>query len=256
MATSQNGWSAGDPSVLDKAFAVAGAAFPGGVRRGDVAAVLGYVAAQIHTRVEPLVSGWCWGYNYREVKGSNTSLSNHASGTAIDCNAPSHPLGVRGTFTTAQRAEIHNILAEAGNVVRWGGDYTGRVDEMHFEINAGAAAVKAVADRLKAPGPNNQTSAPPEDAMLAPAAVDDYVSVPCNGATALFISTAFTRTLRILGIAAVRDNDGSGNPAYTSVQPGLATVNPDQPGPIAIGPGCRVVQLRYSADHAFTVWCA
>jgi hypothetical protein len=25
--------------------------------------------------------------------------------------------------------------------VRWGGDYNGRVDEMHFEINAGQAAV-------------------------------------------------------------------------------------------------------------------
>jgi hypothetical protein len=84
---------------------------------------------------------------------------------------------------------------------------------------------------------------------------DDYVSVPCNGATALFISTGFGRRVQVLGAVGVRDNNGKGTPEYVQVGP-LKDVNPDQPGPIAVGPGCRVVQLRYSADHAFTVWCA
>lgn len=92
-------------------------------------------------------------------------------------------------------------------------------------------------------------------AIIAPAAEDDYISVPCNGKTLMFISTGFGRKVHVLGTAAVKDNNGQNTPAYTSIQ-GLETINPDQPGPIWIGPGCRVVQLRYQADHPFTVWCA
>jgi hypothetical protein len=255
MATSQNGWPAGDPAVLDKGFAAAGVTFPGGVRGGDVETVLGYVAAQFHARVEKLVPGWCWGYNYRPVKGS-TSLSNHASGTAIDCNAPNHPLGEKNTYSAAQRDEIHRILGEVSGVVRWGGDYDGRVDEMHFEINAGAAAVASAASKLPAHDPVSAKipTMIEDEPMLVPAAQDDYVSVPCNGATALFISAAFGRTVKVLTIAAVRDNNGQDTPAYTSIA-AVQDINPDQPGPIAVGPGCRVVQLRYSADHSFTAWC-
>lgn len=151
MATSQNGWPA-SPNRLDidvEPFEVVGAAaFPGGVRSGPVAAVLGYVARQVHARVEPLVDGWCWGHAYRDVTGTS-GLSNHASGTAVDINAPEHPIGATGTFTAAQVREIHEILAEVGRgVVRWGGDYTGRRDEMHFEINANTTAVAAAAARL------------------------------------------------------------------------------------------------------------
>lgn len=90
--------------------------------------------------------------------------------------------------------------------------------------------------------------------MLVPAAADDYVSIPCNGATSLYISTGFNRRVKLLGIAAVRDNNGTGTPAYTNMDPAV-DINPDQPGPITVGPGCRVVQLRYSADHSFTAWC-
>lgn len=95
-----------------------------------------------------------------------------------------------------------------------------------------------------------------EDVMIVKAAADDYVSVPCNGKTLLFVSTAFGRKVTILNIAAVKDNSGTNDPAYTTVQKGVRDINPDQPGPIAIGPGCRVVQVRYSADHDFTMWCA
>jgi len=164
VATSQNGWPASSDKRaigVDGAWSIRGAQFPGGVVAGPVATVLGYVADQFHQRVEPLVAGWCWGWAWRDIRGS-TGLSNHASGTAIDVNAPRHPLGATGTFTTSQRDSIHAILAEAGGVVRWGGDYTGRKDEMHFEINAGYAAVAALAARLKEddmPSPNDIWSA-------------------------------------------------------------------------------------------------
>lgn len=84
---------------------------------------------------------------------------------------------------------------------------------------------------------------------------DDYVSVPCNGLTSLYLSTGFGRKVKVLGVVGVRDNNGKGTPEYVKVGPAV-DINPDQPGPIPIGPGCRVVQLRYQADHAFSVWCA
>lgn len=150
MATSQNGWPASPDrrAIGVGEFRIAGVSFPGGVRIGWVSEVLGYVAREFHARVEPLVDGWCWGHAYRPVSGS-TGLSNHASGTAIDCNAPRHPIGQAGTFTAGQTGTIRRIVAEVGGgVVRWGGDYSGRRDEMHFEINAGVAAVAAAAARL------------------------------------------------------------------------------------------------------------
>jgi hypothetical protein len=48
-------------------------------------------------------------------------------------------------------AEIHRILAEVDGVVRWGGDYKNRADEMHFEIDAGQEEVARVAERLRQP---------------------------------------------------------------------------------------------------------
>lgn len=149
-ATSQNGWSAGSSSVVPlSTLSVGAATFPAGVRRGDVHVVLGYVARRFDREVEALVKGWCWGHSYRVISGS-TSLSNHSSGTAIDLNAPRHPLGRSGTFSAAQRSHIRSILGSCNGVVRWGGDYSGRKDEMHFEINVrpGDARLAALAKRI------------------------------------------------------------------------------------------------------------
>lgn len=147
MATSQNGWPVATAGQQDTST-VAGVTFPNGVLKGDVATVLHYVARRFHAEVEPLRAGWCWGWFVKIIVGS-TSISNHASGTAVDFNAPAHPLGAAGTFSTAKQAAIHRIIADCDGVVRWGGDYSGRKDEMHFEINKGAAAVKALATRIR-----------------------------------------------------------------------------------------------------------
>lgn len=165
LSTSQNGWSAGTTAQiggLDTSY-VPGTKvkLPQGVRKGDVATVLLYVASQFHKTVEPLHAGWCWGYNYRKISGS-ASLSNHSSGTAIDLNAPNHPMGARGTFSTAKVAAIRRILSFCEGVVRWGGDYTGRKDEMHFEIVKNAAAVAKLAKKIKtASAPKPTTPAKP-----------------------------------------------------------------------------------------------
>jgi hypothetical protein len=146
MALSQNGWSANDRSVITT-IPVPGGTLP--VREGAVAVVFEWLARRFNDDVEPLHWPGCWGYAERPIRGSTTTLSNHASGTAVDFNAPKHPLGKVGTYTSSQVRAIRRILTDAHGVIRWGGDYTGRRDEMHFEVNASAAAVAALARTLQ-----------------------------------------------------------------------------------------------------------
>jgi hypothetical protein len=86
-----------------------------------------------------------YGYNFRNVRGASAQLSNHASGSAIDINPEKHPLesgsgtGVSetgakavGTIPSGKVAGLRAKAAELG--LRWGGDYPGRKDEMHFEV--------------------------------------------------------------------------------------------------------------------------
>lgn len=154
MSTSQNGWP-----VIDRAKnpeKIATYTVPGTQVRlpllvGDAATCLLYVAERFHNEVEKLTAGWCWGFAARNVKGSTTVASNHSSGTAEDLNAPAHPLATLPTknFTAKQIAAVHKILADCDGVIRWGGDYSGRKDGMHFEINAGSAKVKALAIKIR-----------------------------------------------------------------------------------------------------------
>lgn len=141
---SYNNWPADTQRsrICVEPFSAAGVDFPGGVRRGDVATVLRYVAEQFNSHVEPLVNPGCWGYSFRQNRNAN-NLSCHSSGTAIDVNAPQHPNGIEASrnFTPAQIAAVHKILAsisELSEVVHWGGDWHApslRPDPMHFEIH-------------------------------------------------------------------------------------------------------------------------
>jgi hypothetical protein len=148
---SQNGWTA-SPDLALRPLVVNGIAFAPGIRDDDdVETVLRHVMEQFAARVEPLKSPGCWGWSYRANRNDPNSLSNHASGTAVDANAPAHPNGVptQQTFTLRQRGEVRAILAEVDNAVRWGGDYTHTPDAMHFEINVDAATLHAVAEHLR-----------------------------------------------------------------------------------------------------------
>lgn len=148
MSVSQNGWSG-----IKSSSSTALSNFPpvtGKVRAGDVEVVLQWVADQYEKRVESIRKSWSWGWNYRAIRGYSR-LSNHASGTAVDFNAPRHPLGVSPTrtMTKAQIRECHEIASETGGVVRWGGAYAGRKDTMHWEINANSARVARLADEIR-----------------------------------------------------------------------------------------------------------
>lgn len=146
--TSPNGWGLYPPTTT---FTVPGTTVRITVRSGEVATVLAYVATQFHTTVESLKPAACGGYVHRTIGGTST-WSNHASGTAIDLNWNDHPWGATNTFTPAQREQIATILAYCGSVVRWGGNYSSKKDDMHFEINVppGDPRLAALAARILA----------------------------------------------------------------------------------------------------------
>jgi hypothetical protein len=66
-------------------------------------------------------------FNYRPIRGSS-QISNHAYGCAIDLDPKHNPLGAsHGRMP----ADVVTIFKEEG--WRWGGNYHGRKDWMHFE---------------------------------------------------------------------------------------------------------------------------
>lgn len=151
MVVSQNGFPANDRSLIRSSL-VAGTDVKLAVRIGPAGDLLLYAAARWHHEVEPLRASDgvldCWGYAERLVRGSATEVSNHASGTAVDLRARIHPLGKVGTYSAAQVAAIKRILADCRGAIRWGGQYSGRKDEMHLEIVVSESACALVLRQL------------------------------------------------------------------------------------------------------------
>jgi len=159
MAVSQNGYPANDIN-LTSSRQIPGTNRKIRVRKGPAGDLLLWVAAQFDARVEDIDPGQLddWGYAERPIRGG-TELSNHSSGTAVDLNATRHPLGTPPlkTFSAAQVATIRSIVNATKGCVRWGGDYTGRQDPMHFEVVAPESRCAAVlASLTTAPKPSPQ----------------------------------------------------------------------------------------------------
>jgi hypothetical protein len=151
VATCQNGYPANDRSV------VVSYAIPGGkvaLRRGPAGELLAEAAKRWHNEVEPLRWPGCWGYAERNIRGSTTTLSNHAGGVAIDLNAPAHPLGTdpARNFTPAALAALRRIVDDSEGCIRAGAFYTGRKDGMHLEVMKDEAACARVLARWRNQG--------------------------------------------------------------------------------------------------------
>jgi hypothetical protein len=141
--TSPNGWPANeDRKVLGiETFTVPGTKIRFACAKA-VAPILVSFAKDFHELVEPIDQGQLddWGYAFRQTRGSDRILSNHASGTAIDLNAIKHPLGKSNTFNKDQRNTINLLITKYG--LTWGGNYKRRKDDMHFEIALNQTEVK------------------------------------------------------------------------------------------------------------------
>jgi len=82
----------------------------------------------------PLVKTWAGSWAPRFIRGSRSTLSNHAFGTAFDINAAWNPLGtvppLAGRIGSVR--ELVPIANELGFF--WGGHFASRPDGMHFEL--------------------------------------------------------------------------------------------------------------------------
>lgn len=158
MATSQNGFlaSADRNAIGVKTFQVPGRADVLIPIRADVAPLFLEMARWWDTNVESLMVPGCWGYAYRTIRGQTTGLSNHASGTAIDLNAPRHPLGAIGTLGVHKDAVIEKARSLG---LRSGAEYLQRKDEMHVELNVSLDQALDLVRRLQNPPGATQPAA-------------------------------------------------------------------------------------------------
>jgi hypothetical protein len=146
---SQNGWPVVAKSACDQG-PFAGVRFPNGILAGDVAVIARWQLERYEATVEPLVAGECWGWYDKVIEGSST-ISNHAAACAWDINARKYPMGQPRArlMPAAKITACHAIIATAGGVLRWGGDYTGRPDVMHWEVVGTPAEAHAFANTLR-----------------------------------------------------------------------------------------------------------
>lgn len=142
---SQNGYSC-DASLIVK-LTVPTTSVKLNLRKGDTSVLLLHFAAWFHKNISPLKQAQCGGYNDRNIRGSSTTKSNHASGTAEDLNWTEFPQHAR-KMTSAQRAKVRAQIRYYEGALRWGGDYSDP-DEQHVEINDTPAAVTRVADKIR-----------------------------------------------------------------------------------------------------------
>ena len=147
--TSANGWKASkDKAEIGvKSFQVLGTSLKLQCAEAVAPLLIGFTA-EFHKLIEPVDEGKLddWGYCYRDIRGKTGKLSNHSSGTAIDLNAPKHPLGKVGTFPAEQVPMIRALAKKYG--LFWGGDYQNRKDEMHFEIAVSPAKAAELIKKL------------------------------------------------------------------------------------------------------------
>ncbi|NUO50681.1 MAG: hypothetical protein HOV80_17660 [Polyangiaceae bacterium] len=84
--------------------------------------------------MQRLLQSWGGSWAPRFIKGSRTTLSNHAWAAAFDINVAWNPLGARPALV-GQFGSVRELAAVAGELGwGWGGWYVHRVDGMHFEL--------------------------------------------------------------------------------------------------------------------------
>lgn len=142
-------------------------------------------------------------YNKRYISGT-TVWSRHSWALAVDLNAETNPYSYAGEtdYPAAARAEIRAMCQRLG--IRWGLDYTGKKDAMHFEYE-GTVAEAAALTRVLLLSPVSPAPGQSDDRSL------DVDLIDLNKAsTTVSVQGKGIRPLqRLLGV----DADGYAGPA-------------------------------------------
>jgi hypothetical protein len=129
------------------ALDVAGVSFVGGVhpKLHDLFEILWTEAVSrgYELRSNPTQT---WGFAWRAIRGSTSVPTNHSSGTATDANSAFNWLG------RADGGDVPGWLVEMFNRYgfRWGGDYSGRKDPMHWEFMGAVEDARTLTERARA----------------------------------------------------------------------------------------------------------
>lgn len=81
-----------------------------------------------------LVASWGGSWAPRFIRGSRTTLSNHAWGTAFDINVQWNQLGIQPALRGATGSVRELVESACDHGFYWGGWFPRRPDGMHFEV--------------------------------------------------------------------------------------------------------------------------
>lgn len=90
-------------------------------------------------QAKAVARGWAvynGSYAYRPIRGAKT-ISNHSFGAALDFDAANNGLNSSPTDSRGFTSSDPLVKAFIGEGWRWGGNYKGRTDPMHFEAVSG-----------------------------------------------------------------------------------------------------------------------
>lgn len=155
---SQNGWPAFHTPAEGKFVRFNAGGRGWWAANADVAVVAGEYITRFDQQVERVVQPEekydDWSFADRLVRGSTKAVSNHGSATAWDVNATRHLLGADNTFSDADEARLRAIVADLADdagrpVLRWGGSYSGRLDEMHVEVIGTPEQLRQAANKIR-----------------------------------------------------------------------------------------------------------
>jgi hypothetical protein len=98
----------------------------------------------------------CWGYSCRAIAGSSNA-SNHSWGLAVDINAPTNP------YTTPLKTDMPRWMPQLWESYgfRWGGNYSGRKDAMHYEFMGSVSEAATQTAKARANGLGGDKPTPP-----------------------------------------------------------------------------------------------
>lgn len=112
--------------------------------RAELAELIALLCEETMRRGYRLVPGWCWGYACRKIAGSST-WSNHAWALAVDLNAPKNPYTTK--LVTDMPPWMPALWKSYG--FRWGGDYRGKKDAMHYEFMGSVTDARNQTERAR-----------------------------------------------------------------------------------------------------------